>query len=221
MSKYLKKFSTVSEYNTYINGSPDLPNVSYITATGESEVNSMPKAEDVDVANYDGATTFDWNKYIKGVTITDNITRLSVNGYINLPNLVRITVDSNNSVFDSRDNCNAAIETSTNKLVFGCNSTVIPNTVTSIDKNAFKGCGIITVTIPESVTSIGNGAFKNCSNLASVTVLATTPPTLGTSAFDNNASGRKIYVPAESVEAYKAATNWSTYAADIEAIPTT
>jgi hypothetical protein len=44
---------------------------------------------------------------------------------------------------------------------------------------------------------------------------------LGNYVFGTNASGRKIYVPSESVDAYKAAEKWSTYAADIEAIPTT
>jgi hypothetical protein len=75
------------------------------------------------------------------------------------------------------------------------------------------------VTIPNSVTSIGEAAFYECSGLTSVTINNSIPPTLGTYAFYNNASGRKIYVPAESVDTYKAATNWSTYANDIEAIP--
>jgi surface protein len=85
----------------------------------------------------------------------------------------------------------------------------------------FQGCTSLTsIDIPSSVTSIGNSAFYYCSGLTSVTINATTPPTLGFSAFDYNATGRKIYVPSASVDAYKAATNWSTYAADIEAIPT-
>ena len=75
------------------------------------------------------------------------------------------------------------------------------------------------VTIPNSVTSIGQQAFAYCSTLTSVTVEATTPPTLGSDAFSNNASGRKIYVPSESVSSYQAASGWSTYASDIEAKP--
>jgi len=60
----------------------------------------------------------------------------------------------------------------------------------------------------------------DCSNLISVTILATTPPTLNSSSeFNNNATGRKIYVPSESVETYKAASSWSSYASYIEAIP--
>lgn len=105
----------------------------------------------------------------------------------------------------------------------GCSSLAsitIPNSVTSIGASGFANCDSLTsVTIPSGVTSIGIYSFQNCSSLTSVTVEATTPPTLNSDVFRNNASGRKIYVPAESVDAYKAATNWSTYAADIEAIP--
>ena len=106
----------------------------------------------------------------------------------------------------------------------GCTSltsVTIPNSVTSIDNGAFQFCSSLTsITIPNSVTSIGTSTFADCSDLTSVTVEATTPPTLGSAVFNRDASGRKIYVPADSVNAYKAASGWSIYAADIEAIPT-
>ena len=103
----------------------------------------------------------------------------------------------------------------------GLTSITIGNGVTSIGNNAFYDCrGLTSVTIPDSVTSIGNGVFSGCRGLTSITVEAEIPPILvNANAFNNNASGRKIYVPAASVEAYKVADNWSTYAADIEAIP--
>jgi hypothetical protein len=74
------------------------------------------------------------------------------------------------------------------------------------------------VYIPAYVSSIGAGAFSGCPSLIKVVCYATTPPTLGVSVFydSNNA---KIYVPANSVDSYKQATNWSTYADRIEAIP--
>ena len=96
-------------------------------------------------------------------------------------------------------------------------SVTIGNSVTTIGNRAFFLCDSLTsITIPDSVTTIGMSVFVNCGSLTSVYCKAATPPTLGDSAiFDYNASGRKIYVPAESVDAYKAAENWSGYAADI------
>ena len=158
-----------------------------------------------------------------------------------------IKVDNNNTTYDSRNNCNALIETATNTLLVGCNTTVIPNSVTSIDDYAFNRCVLMTnITIPNSVTTIGGNAFYNCNNLTSVTIgngvtsignaafsfsgrfnrdsvtiLATTLPTLGNYVFDTYGNHYPIYVPAESVDAYKAATNWSSYASRIQAIPTT
>ena len=97
-------------------------------------------------------------------------------------------------------------------------SVTIPSRVTEINNNAFQQCTLLTsVTIGNGVTSISGGAFQNCSALRSVTVEATTPPTLGSSVFYNT-NNCPIYVPAESVAAYKAATNWSSYASRIQAI---
>lgn len=93
----------------------------------------------------------------------------------------------------------------------------IPNSVTSIGYGAFSNCTDLTSTeIPNSVTSIGNYAFAYCSRLASVYIKSTTPPTLDNPVFYNNASGRKIYVPRASVDAYKTAEGWSEYADAIE-----
>ena len=85
--------------------------------------------------------------------------------------LTSISIDKENNHYDSRDECNAIIETSTNTLIQGCNNTIIPNSVTSIGDYAFYGCsGLTSVTIPNSVTSIFGYAFENCSSLTSVTI---------------------------------------------------
>ena len=95
-------------------------------------------------------------------------------------------------------------------------SVTIGDSVTTIGEVAFYNCTSLTsVTIGDSVTSIGEWAFYSCRRLTSVYCEATTPPTLGYDVFDYNASGRKIYVPAESVWAYKAAQYWSNYTSAI------
>ena len=135
--------------------------------------------------------------------------------------LLRITVDAGNPVYDSRDNCNAIIHTSTNTLILGCKNTIIPNSVTSIGDRSFYSDG--SYIIPNSVTSIGYEAFQ-C-NMASLTIgsavtsiyhiyslgqgdtlriLAETPPSLGWLEYgipDFNV----VYVPCGTLDAYVAA----------------
>ena len=198
--------------------------------------------------------------------------------------LTSIVVESGNTVYDSRDNCNAIIETATNTLIAGCQNTVIPNSVTSIGDYAFRGCSSLTsiefgensqltsigdyaffecssltsIEIPSGVTSIGDDAFSGCSSLTSVTFgensqltsigdwafrdcssltsieipsgvtsigdyafyecssltsiycyAESVPETY--SAFYNVPSDMVIYVPEQSIYAYKIASPWKKY----------
>ena len=93
---------------------------------------------------------------------------------------------------------------------------VIDTSVTTIGESAFSGCDNLTsVAIGNSITSIGKNAFSYCSSLTSVYCKATTPPAGGSDMFYDNASGRTIYVPTESVDTYKSASYWSNYAEEI------
>lgn len=94
-------------------------------------------------------------------------------------------------------------------------SVTIPNSVTTISEESFEDCsGLTSVTIPSNVASIGSLAFWDCTSLTSITVEALTPPTLGGGVFDHT-NDCPIYVPAASVDAYKAADRWSFYASRI------
>lgn len=106
---------------------------------------------------------------------------------------------------------------------YGCSkleTIELPSTLTVIGGYSFFGCSKLNgIDIPSGVTSIGGSAFNGCSALTSVTVRATTPPTLGQNAFGGTSANLVIYVPAASVEDYKAASGWSDYASQIQAIP--
>jgi len=88
----------------------------------------------------------------------------------NCSKLKEIKVDSNNETYDSRNNCNAIIETETNTLISGCKNTNIPQDIKKIGIGAFSETKISSITIPSSVKEIENRAFENCSNLSKITL---------------------------------------------------
>ena len=108
---------------------------------------------------------------LTSITIPDSVTSIGESAFFCCTGLTSIAVDENNTVYDSRNNCNAIIETATNTLIFGCKNTDIPNGVTSIGNDAFGDCsGLTNVIIPDSVTSIGDRAFSGCTGLTSITI---------------------------------------------------
>lgn len=105
------------------------------------------------------------------ITIPNSVTSIGSGIFRFCGGLTAITVEEGNTYYDSRNNCNAIIETASNTLISGCQNTTIPNSVTYIGESAFSGCSSLTaITIPNSVTSIGNYAFSYCSGLTSVTI---------------------------------------------------
>ena len=145
-------------------------------------------------------------------TVT-NIYSFSFNGCTNLTRL--------NSMSDGLFNFPSSVTTIENCVFQGCSSLTtinIPNSVTEIKSSAFNNCtGLTNINIPSGVTSIGQDAFYNCRSLSNITVNAVTPPSLGRNALSYT-NDCPIYVPAESVEAYKTATGWSTYASRITSL---
>ncbi len=108
---------------------------------------------------------------IVSVTISNNITSIGTGAFAGCNELETITVEEGNSKYDSRNNCNAIIETATNKLISGCKNTIISNTITTIASIAFRNIETLkSITIPASVTSIGSKVFTGCIGLETIKV---------------------------------------------------
>ena len=132
---------------------------------------------------------------------------------INKMNIRIVKIAEGNSKYDSRDNCNAIIETESNTLIAGCLNSIIPYSVTSIGDNAFQGCrGLTSIAIPNSVKSIGNYAFAECTGLADFYCEAEDVPiTEGNSFAGSNIETVILHVPAGSVDAYRAVEPWKNF----------
>lgn len=180
-----------------------------------------------------GVSAFRDRYSLTSISIPASVTSIDNTSYQSCKNVVSITVDAGNTYFQSR-NSNCIIRSTTNRLRLGCQTTVIPDSVTAIGDYAFYGqrniismnipssvttigvssfydSGLSSITIPSSVTSIGANAFNHCRALEEAIVNRTTPPTLGASAFTGAASNFVIRVPAGSVSAYQSAARWSDY----------
>ena len=134
-------------------------------------------------------------KSLKGITISKNVTYIGSSILSGCTSLTSIVVDENNAKYDSRDNSNAIIEKKTNSLIRGCSNTVIPESVTSIGRNAFEGCtSLETIAIPKSVTSIEKYAFDGCTSLKSITI-PNSVTSIGEYAFSDCTSLKSITIP--------------------------
>ena len=132
---------------------------------------------------------------LTSITIPNSVTSIGKGAFSCCPTLTDINIASDNPVFDSRDNCNAIIETATNTLIFGCKNTVIPNTVPVIGNNAFDRCFEMTsISIPNSVETIGEEAFFLCSGLKDI-IFGDGVTSIGAGAFAVCESLENITIP--------------------------
>lgn len=108
---------------------------------------------------------------LKEIIIPSSVSKIGNNLFPDCSSLERIVVAEENPKYDSREGCNAIIETETNKLLLGCKNTIIPSSVTEIGENAFYYCsGLREIEIPSSVTKIGYNAFSHCDSLTEIVI---------------------------------------------------
>ena len=143
-----------------------------------------------------GTFAFGWCSGLTGsITIPSSVTSISIGIFAGCSGIESISVEAENVIYDSRNNCNAIIESASNTLITGCKKTVIPNSVTLIGNNAFRDCsGMTSITIPNSVASIGISAFFGCSGLASV-IVPNSVTTIGGNAFRECTGLTSITIP--------------------------
>ena len=106
---------------------------------------------------------------ITSIAIPALVETVGIKTFAECPNLTSITVDSSNTFLDSRENCNAIIETATNTLLHGCLTSTIPDSVTALGHWAFQGNASGDIIIPEQITSVGEGVYCGCPNITSIT----------------------------------------------------
>lgn len=234
MANYINKYTNIEAYNA--DDGKQYPNVSYLV--DEDIIKWVKEKIDFVVCKYNVTSTSEATKLLYSNSqityqIIDDVKQDTVQTTHTFDTLGEHTVKykfdgtsiAESAFWTCRGLTSVTIPNSVTEIGYnvfndctGLTSVTIGNSVTEIGGSAFIFCkGLTSVTIPNSVTSIGNFAFSSCKGLTSITIQATTPPTLGSSVFESN---YPIYVPAESVDAYKTATNWSSYTDRIQAIPT-
>lgn len=155
---------------------------------------------------------------LTSVTIPNSVTIIGGSAFSNT-NILRVNSNTNGVV-----NIPSGVTTISGSSSFSScrsiTSVTIPDSVTTIGGYTFYTCtSLRNVTIGSGVTSIGSAAFAYTNSIISFTCNAVTPPTIGSGILTNASANLVIYVPSASVDTYKSASGWSTYASQIQAIP--
>ena len=136
---------------------------------------------------------------LSSVSIPSTVSSIAPGAFARCSSISSLTVDNNNETYDSRNNCNAIIQSNNNKIVVGCKNTVFPSTVTGIEKWAFSGCSGLTgeLIIPDQITNIGETAFEGCSGITSLTI-GKSMDSIGNGAFIYCSSLSSLFFNADS-----------------------
>ena len=188
-----------------------------------------------------GEDAFATCKRLEEIFIPASVTEIYYDAFNYCSGLLKIAVDANNPVYDSRENCNAIVLTAKNEISVGCRNTTFPESITSIGRLAFSGQQAMTVIdLPENITIIGFNSMTGCDNVKTVTlrgqiteigeyafnyyealtdftIYAVTPPAIKRNVFIDEYYGRQdlsgltLHVPAGSLDLYRAAEVWKDF----------
>ena len=157
-----------------------------VTSIGSSAFYNCSGLTSVTIGNnvtYIGESAFKNCVSLKSLIIPKSVTSIGNQAFYNCKGLTSIKVESGNQYYDSRNDCNALIETASNTLLVGSNNSTIPNSVSSIGSYAFYNCkGLKSINIPNNVSLIGSSAFYGCNGLTSITI-PNSVTSIGTYAF--------------------------------------
>ena len=160
--------------NTLIAGCKNTIIPNSVTEIGYGAFKNCTALTSIDIPNSVtkiGEIAFEGCDGLTGIVIPNSVTEIGEEAFDWCPGLTSLVVESGNPRYDSRNNCNAIIETASNTLIAGCKNTIIPNSVTAIGDCAFEGCtGLTSIDIPNSVTNIGDCAFSECTGLTSIVI---------------------------------------------------
>ncbi len=204
---YYYQYPTKYSGNVVIPASVTYNGTTYsVTSIGEYAFSVCTGLTSIEIPS--GVTSIGYEAFkgctgLTSIEIPSGVTSIGVSAFCGCTGLTSIVVASGNSVYDSRNNCNAIIETASNTLITGCQNTVIPSGVTCIGDNAFYSCtGLTSIEIPSSVTSIGWSAFSHCTGLTSVKI-PDSVTSIGDWAFWDCTSLAAIYIPKGSREKFE------------------